>query len=225
MANQIFNGFPKETTDFLINLRDNNNKVWFEENREIFTNYVVTPFQMLLLELAETVTDINPNFEVNPKVGKGISRIYRDVRFSKDKSPYRTCMWLSFSTPSPDWKKLPGFFFELGVENYRYGMGYYAAEKETMQHFRKKIENNIVEFEDIITPIEEDGRFQFADDKYKKILNPDLPSNILEWYQRKNIALLSTNKLDESIYTEELPNTLKADFKFLEPLYHFMEEL
>jgi uncharacterized protein (TIGR02453 family) len=83
----MFQGYSPTTITFLNGLKENNNKAWFEENKPDYQKFVLEPSQELVTELAPLMLSIDPKLEVSPK--KSISRIYRDVRFSKDKSPYR----------------------------------------------------------------------------------------------------------------------------------------
>ena len=57
--------------------------------------------------------EIDNLFEIEPKVGKAISRIYRDIRFSKDKTPYRTNAWIAIKRSSKEWKEAPAYYFDL----------------------------------------------------------------------------------------------------------------
>ena len=77
--------FSKETSSFLQELTDNNNKEWFQDNKERYTSFVIDPFKQLVISLSEFMLNIDPEFVVEPKVDKTISRINKDIRFSKDK--------------------------------------------------------------------------------------------------------------------------------------------
>ncbi|VTR59315.1 Uncharacterised protein [Serratia fonticola] len=74
-----------------------------ENNKTAYEKYLLEPFQHLVKSLTPIVQEIDKNIEVSPKIGKTISRIYRDTRFSKDKSRFRDRMWLTFKR---DKKKL-----------------------------------------------------------------------------------------------------------------------
>ncbi|MEI6521625.1 MAG: DUF2461 domain-containing protein, partial [bacterium] len=124
--------FDKKTINFLQNLKENNDKVWFKENENDYRGFVLEPLQDLVEDLSDTMLDIDDEIETNPAIGKTISRIYRDIRFSKDKSPFRSNMWITFKRPIKDWQDYPGFFFEIAPDHYCYGMGFYNASIKTM---------------------------------------------------------------------------------------------
>jgi len=123
---RYFQGFSPKTLTFLQEVHRNNSKTWFEQNRDTYVRYVLDPLQALVTDLSEGMLSIDPLLETRPAVNKTISRIHRDTRFSKDKSLYRDCMWITFKRPSKEWKDAPAFFFELKPDGYRFGMGYYS---------------------------------------------------------------------------------------------------
>ena len=104
-----FTGFKPEAIQFLNNLGMDNTKAWFEDHRADYTEYLLEPMKNLVIDLTGAMHSIDPGFETRPLVDKTISRIYRDVRFSRDKSPYRTNMWIVFKRRVTDWKDYPAF--------------------------------------------------------------------------------------------------------------------
>ncbi len=85
---EAFTGFRPAALKFLRSLARNNRREWFEENREKYESEVKRPMQILVEEIDARLGEIAPEMIGNPK--RSIFRIYRDVRFSKDKSPYKT---------------------------------------------------------------------------------------------------------------------------------------
>jgi hypothetical protein len=82
-----FLGFPPDSFAFFRELADNNNKAWFEQNRARYDEHVVGAFRGLLGTLEPFLLKLNPQFETGGKTNRSFSRINRDIRFSKDKSP------------------------------------------------------------------------------------------------------------------------------------------
>jgi uncharacterized protein (TIGR02453 family) len=83
-----FTGFPKRGIEFLKKLKRNNNRDWFEKHKLEYEDNVKFPMQCLIASLRSGFVRFAPEFELNPK--RSIFRIYRDVRFSQDKTPYKT---------------------------------------------------------------------------------------------------------------------------------------
>jgi len=91
--------FSQETFRFFRELGRNNHKPWMDENRERYRAVLVDPFRELLDQLTPEARKLNPRFAVGGRVGENFSRINRDIRFARDKSPYRTQMYLFFAEP------------------------------------------------------------------------------------------------------------------------------
>lgn len=85
---QTFNGFPKEGLQFLKDLKQNNNREWFLPRKQVYEEKVKAPMVDFLASVREGLLKFAPEMDFDPK--KAIFRIYRDVRFSHDKSPYKT---------------------------------------------------------------------------------------------------------------------------------------
>lgn len=217
-----FTGFSTKTFDFLTNLEFNNNKAWFEENKQSYKDYVVKPFQQLISALADSMLSIDPAFDLRAEVGKTISRIYRDVRFSKDKSPYRSSVWLTFKRMTQDWKMDPCFFFEITPQIYRYGMGFYESPKGAILRLREMIDDASDDFNRMLSIYKSQDIFTLEGEKYKKMLDKTKTPEVADWYQRKSIYFMCTKKIDQKLFDQSLVETLKQDFETLKPFYEFL---
>ncbi|MGH9743921.1 MAG: DUF2461 family protein [Candidatus Acidiferrum sp.] len=91
--------FTRATFQFFRDLARNNRKVWMDANRERYQDFVVKPFRRLLEELSPVVLELDPRFDTTGRTGANFSRINRDIRFAKDKTPYRAHMYLKVSAP------------------------------------------------------------------------------------------------------------------------------
>src|SRR5258706_15531162 len=89
----------RETFRFFRDLSRNNRTEWMQTNRERYQECVVHPLRRLCEELAPAVLRLDPRFETSGRTGANLSRINRDIRFAKDKTPYRAHMYLKFSAP------------------------------------------------------------------------------------------------------------------------------
>lgn len=216
---ECFNGFSPQATAFFERLAANNSKSWFEAHRDDYGELLLEPAKLLVEGLADTMTAIDPALVTMPAVDKTISRIYRDTRFSRDKSPYKTCLWISFKRRSPDWKAAPCFFFEISADSYRYGMGFYSAARETMDCLRRFIETQPVAFRKIVACLGPQPGFVPEGELYKRPLNPDLPDDLQRWHRRKNLYLVCNREADGRLYSPELCEELRMGFRQVQPLY------
>jgi uncharacterized protein (TIGR02453 family) len=165
---------------------------------------------------------IDPELVVIPAVDKTISRIYRDTRFSRNKSPYKTRLWIAFKRRSPDWKTAPCFFFEISADGYRYGMGFYSATKETMDNLRRFIEARPVEFRKAVAAFGRQDTFTLEGDRYKRTLNPALPEDLQQWHGRKNIHFICQRPVNGRLFTRGICDDLREGFEMLKPLYELL---
>jgi len=89
--------FTRETFQFFKDLGRHNKKEWMDANRDRYQSAIVQPFRRLLEEVAPTVLEIDSRFDTSGRTGANFSRINRDIRFAKDKTLYKTQMYLKFS--------------------------------------------------------------------------------------------------------------------------------
>jgi uncharacterized protein (TIGR02453 family) len=219
-----FQGFSRETLDYL-QWAGVSNKAWYESHREEFKQSVLEPFKELVEDLGPGMLEIDSQFEVTPKVDKTISRIYRDTRFSKNKSPYRSNMWLTFKVPVIDWKISPAYYFEINPESYSFGMGYYEASRECMDLFRKKITGKPAEFQKAIAFFTSESAFTLGGEDYKRIEIPPIPEALVPWYRKKSFYLSQVHPVDEILFSSKLVTRLESEFIKLSPLYHYLQDL
>lgn len=216
-----FTGFMPETIDFLWELRMNNSREWMEQNRARYQEVLKAPFDAFAAALAERSGDF---------CGKGtryaVSRINRDIRFSKDKSPYRACRWVTIfdeALRGTQWKEHPTFYFELLPEGYRHGLGLWHASPAYLAAYRKKIEADPAAFARIAKKIAKDPLFQQGGAVYQRIKNESLPDGVQEWYRRKGIHVFAEGGVEDILFSPELPEYLAEEWRRLKGLYAFLE--
>lgn len=220
MPDNGFSGFSRETVRFLWELYANNCKSWFDEHKADYTTYVQKPMQQLAAALSPTMHAIDPHIETRPN--KIISRIYRDTRFSKDKSPYRNNVWMTFKRTSETWQDDPAYYFEITPETYSYGMGFYASEKDTMDRFRAVIDHDPEAFREKVAFYREQTIFTLKGEDYKRVRNPETAPDLMEWYQKKNFYLVCSKKLDERLWSPVILKDLQDGFNLLADFYHYL---
>lgn len=219
-----FKGFTPEAIQFFNDLKENNYKEWFDVNKPIYENEILKPLKALVLALSPTMHNIDPDFELRPS--KVLSRIYRDTRFSKNKDPYKTCMWGTFQIPvaREEWTGVPGYFVELAGDSYTIGMGLFAPKKKVMDSFRDEVSYRASEFEKE-TKVNVLGRgFEIGGEMYKRPIANDLPQYFQQWVQRKGVWVYKTKPIGEELFSEDFIDLVADDFKALAWLYDFMKE-
>ena len=216
----MFNGFTPRTIDFMWNLRLNNRKAWFEENREDFQQDFNIPMKALAKEVFEKIT---ADYGDRGFIHK-VSRIYRDARRVRDGEPYRSNLWFTIERPNDEWTSSPGFWFELSPENWSYGLGYYQAKPITMAKLRARIDHNPNMFEALIAPLEQQDEFFLDGDEYKR--KKEAPSDkTAAWYNKKSFSLVHQQQNGKELYSPELADRIVGGYKFLMPLYDYFVTL
>ena len=221
-----FNGFSRETLKFLKCLEANNNKRWFEKHRADYEQFVLEPCRSLVNDLGDFMLKIDPRFEITPSINKTISRIYRDTRFSDDKSLYRSNFWIVFKRQKKEWStQVCAYFFEVFKDYYRYGMGFYDAAPAIMKKFREQIDENTKEFRKVISFYPRQKTFSLEGETYKRIIDKSKPKEIQIWYQRKSMYLVCNRQIDKVLLSRKLIDNLKYGFEMLAPLYQYLQKV
>lgn len=214
--------FSDKTPDFLFENRVLDSKAWFEEHRSDYEALVLTPMRELVRDLTVPMLEIDPLICCEPKVGKCISRIFRDTRYSRDKHVFRDVMWVSFFRRRQLYYGMPGFFFEFSPRGLVWGCGYYQASPEAMEEIRKMVLAQDADF--LAAAALFDGREDFIleDSRYKRTKYPDAPEELRFWLDQKNICLLKRSDDFGLLTSEDLADVLGDDFRAMKPLYDFL---
>jgi uncharacterized protein (TIGR02453 family) len=218
--NSGFSGFSKETLDFLFQVHERNSKAWFEEHREDYERHLLHPMRALAAELSGVITTIDPLLETDPL--RVVSRIHRDIRFSRDKSFYKRAMWLTFKRRVEGWQDSPAFYFEVSPDGYRFGMGFYAVSRETMDLLRQCIEKKPTLIKKHLAAIGAIPGMTLAGEAYKRVINPAIPVELQTLYQKKELYLVITRSIDDTLFGKGIVTDLENCFGKLAGFYHFL---
>jgi uncharacterized protein (TIGR02453 family) len=121
--------FTRETFQFFRDLARNNKKIWMDAHRDRYQSFVVQPFRRFLEEMAPAVLNLDPRFDATGRSGANFSRINRDIRFAKDKTPYRAQMYLKFSVPFPGDRESGQLYVGLSADTVTAGFRIYTGSK------------------------------------------------------------------------------------------------
>ena len=210
--------FEKSALQFLKELQKNNNREWFNEHKKDFKvhqTYVKTFFEALREKL-----ELHDEIEKNK-----IFRIYRDVRFSKDKTPYNPRFAGSFSRLGKQLRG--GYFLQIKPGETMIGGGFWQPEKEDLLRIRKEIELDASEFREVLNDKKFEKYFgnEFHGDELKSAPrgfdkeHPDV--DLL----RKKGYIAVRNFTDKQVlapnFLEEIDNTFKA----MRPFFNLFSDI
>ncbi|MDH3648429.1 MAG: DUF2461 domain-containing protein [Saprospiraceae bacterium] len=163
--------FSKDFIQFFKDLSANNNRDWFKENKARFDNSVQDPFNAFVQDMLHKMTKNNPALE-HIQAKDCIFRIYRDTRFSKDKTPYKTHMSALIGPGGRKDKTHPGMYIQLSAEDARLYSGAHMLDKDQLQAIRMAISRDLKGFSKAIGGKKFKDTFGEIQGEKNKRLNP-----------------------------------------------------
>ena len=136
--------FTTEFIDYLANLSRNNTREWFHANKKTHEQHVKEPFSEFVGEMIHRVSAVDPTVAIEPK--DAIFRIARDIRFAKDKTPYKTWAAAVISRGGRRDNKHPAFYFMFDHQGVTIGGGMYKPDKDDIYKIRQAIQENGQQF-------------------------------------------------------------------------------
>jgi uncharacterized protein (TIGR02453 family) len=136
--------FKPAFVKFFKDLSKNNSTQWFNENRKTYESEVKKPFSDLVDEMIKRIQKHEPDVAI--KSSEAIMRINKDIRFSKEKTPYNTYVAANISKFGKKDKSYPGFYFQLSPNGITIYGGAYMVETPTLQNMRTYISKHLKEF-------------------------------------------------------------------------------
>ena len=145
-----FNGFNPSFFQFFTDIKQNNNREWFAANKERYDREVIVPVLDFIEAIAEPLEKISPNFLAIPKKhGGSMFRIYRDVRWAKDKRPYKESAAIQFRHINGRNAHAPGFYVHLEPGNIRYGGGIWTPPSAQIKMIRQSIASDAADWRQV----------------------------------------------------------------------------
>jgi uncharacterized protein (TIGR02453 family) len=232
IATSTFSGFRPEAIDFLADLAANNERDWFNPRKADYERLLKEPIEALVAALAERLAARDIPLLADPK--RSIFRIYRDTRFSKDKSPYKTHLGASFPwlersadgslTEADGSAHGNGGYFNFQPGEMYVGGGMWMAEKPRLDAFRRAI----VEDPDRVRAALEEPGFKAAfgtvtAHEHLKRIPPGLPADhpMADLFRYKDVVF-GRRLSDAEVLSPSLPDTLADAFAAGMPVFRFL---
>lgn len=135
--------FSPASFDFLTKLDANNNRAWFDRHKQEYEDAVRTPALEFIAAMAEDIESLSPHFLAVPrKVGGSLMRVHRDVRFGKDKRPFKTNIGIQFRHTQGKDVHAPGFYVHLEPKECFLGVGIWHPDAPALGSIRTAIAEN-----------------------------------------------------------------------------------
>lgn len=214
--------FSSKTLDFLFENRLQNSREWFWAHRETYQAVVLEPMKELVRGLTPVMLEIDDRLTTEPRVDKTICRIWRDTRYSRDKSLYRDTMWLVFKRGKMHGTEVPGLYFEITDGGFYYGCGFYQASTSYMSAMRKLILQDDPVFRRARQAFLSQKLFQMEGELYKRPRFLQEPEEKRQWLERRGIGFTAESKDFDLLFSSGLAQKLEEDYRMLEPIYRFL---
>ena len=137
-----FQGFSPQLIEFFAGLEKNNTKAWFEDHRSIYETHVKQAMLDFVAAIGERLSEVSPEFVADPRINGSVYRIYRDVRFSKNKLPYKTHTAAVFFHRYGKKHEYPGFYFQISHRGIYWGAGHFKIDSEQLTRIRAFLARN-----------------------------------------------------------------------------------
>lgn len=214
----MFEGFTKETGEFLWELRFNNERPWFLAHKEQYERCLNRPFRALAQESWRLLSERYPerDFRVH------VSRIYRDARRLFGRGPYKDHLWFSLYTS--DKNEGPSFWFEIGAAGYTYGLGLWSMRPALMERFRRAVDANPARFERLARQAEALPGLRLLGEEYRRPKG-DRGELLNRWYNRKYLTMEFSGDFGGDLFSPALAQILCGAYGSLMPMHDFLAEV
>jgi uncharacterized protein (TIGR02453 family) len=224
-----FAGFKPEAIQFLVDLADHNDRAWFQPRKADYERLLKEPMEALVFALDERFSARGIPLQADPR--RSIFRIYRDTRFSKDKSPYKTNVGASMpwaeGASGDDTAHGNGAYLHIQPGNSFVGGGMYHAEKPRLDAFRRAV----VDDPGRVSQALEDPAFlstfgRVNSHETLKRVPPGYPADhpMADLLRFKDVTF-GRRLSDDEVMSPDLPDILVDDYATAVPVFRFLATL
>ncbi len=222
----MFTGFTQDAIDFLMDLRFHNDQTFYEANKERYETLLKEPLRALCEEMAPIIRRVDPALDTRPS--RTMSRIRRDTRFSKDKSPFRDHVWLSWRYPGESRSEGFDLYWGFGPDWYSWGCGMYASDKPVMDALRLHIRRHPEEVRALFMAPEIRDRYAIYGERYVRLAVPeDVPDDLRDLYVRRGFGIENIPDPSDwkALFSRECAERLAREITAMAPLQRFMRQM
>jgi uncharacterized protein (TIGR02453 family) len=215
--------FSKPAMDFLRQLKRNNRREWFEARREFYEQELKAPMLALIEKITDGMTEYAPS-HVRP-AQKSMLRIYRDTRFSADKTPYKTHLAAWWSRSGMEKTSGSGYYFHVSPTDLVVAAGVYMPPKEQLLAIRQHLLEHHEEFRQIIEAKKLRAKMKLHDPSALSRPPKGFPTEhpAMEWIKWRQWGVHATLTADP-VLKPKLAETIGGYFRLSQPLVDFLNE-
>ncbi len=208
---------------FLRDLRQNNDREWFKANKQRYEAAVLEPALEFIADFGPRLHRLSPHFVADPRpVGGSLFRIYRDTRFSKDKTPYKTATGIQFRHELAKSAHAPGFYLHLEPRSVFVGVGIWRPDSATLAKIRTAIVEKPEEWTAVRSEAGLGRAFELRGDSLKRPpAGYDAAHPLIEDLKRKDFIAVST-LTEKAVVSKGFADELERLFGSAAPLARFV---
>jgi len=217
-----FTGFPKDFFAFFKELKAHNERPWFEDNKQRFRDSVQAPMSGFVEAMRPRLAKISKNFVADPRPNGGsMFRIYRGVRFSRDKRPYKEHAACQFRHAAGKDVHAPGFYMHFGDDEVFFGGGMYMPDPKALNRIRDAIVAKPAAWKAVKADIAKMGGLG-QDDKLSKAPRGYDPGHpLIDDIKLKSFFVMGDGNI-KLAQSAKLPDTVAETFAAAKPLMKFL---
>jgi uncharacterized protein (TIGR02453 family) len=207
--------FTPATFTFLSELAANNSREWFERNKARYENDVKDPALRFITDFGPHLKKVSGHFRADPRpVGGSLFRIHRDVRFSKDKSPYKTHTGIHFRHFESKSAHAPGFYLHIAPKEVFVGVGIWRPDGPTLDKIRARVAEEPAEWKKATRGKAFKSRFELAGDSLSRPPKGfDVEHPLIEDLKRKDyigVAQIEERDLTSAAFLKDFAGLCRA---------------
>lgn len=223
MVKRRFTGFKPETIKFLKELKRNNNRDWFNENKSRYEEHVLDVALNFIQAMQDPLKEFAPHFTAIPKrMGGSLMRVYRDTRFSKNKLPYKTNIGIQFRHEQAKNAHSPGYYVHVDPDEVFLGAGMWLPEAEPLLAIRRRIADKPAEWRRVVSGRSFTNHFSLGGSAVKRPprgFDKDHP--MIEDIKRKSFIAVKDMSHDDAL-SAQFQRKVETAFKAATPYMRFL---
>ena len=219
-----FKGFSEKTISFFSHLSTDNSKQWFGKHRDDYENFVKKPATDYIVSMGEKLRGIVPRINAVPKINKSLFRINRDIRFSRDKTPYKTYLGIWFWDGDRKRMESSGFYFQLNIDRIMLGAGIYMFPNDLLKSYRNAVidKKSGKSLKETVDKVNLEG-YELGGRYYKKIPRGYDPSHVnAEYLLHKGLYAGMEIPVPEALFSKNFIEYSYEHFMKIKPLHDWL---
>jgi uncharacterized protein (TIGR02453 family) len=222
-----FEGFRRELIDFLTDLGKNNNREWFQAHRREYDGYLVEPAREFVMAMGDCLKELDRGIHAEPCIRGSIFAINRDIRFSKDETPYKTYLDLWFWQGDGPSRERPGYFFRLSPETLVLGAGMHVLSDPVLERFRQAVLDPVSSAgqEASAAALQREG-IELGGQSYKRVpagLPPDHPRG--QWLRHSGLFAAVEQPVPPQVFSNQLVGLCLQHYQRVAPVQRWLVDL